>query len=1246
MYEKSSEDAYYDYLESLTELGYTKYSEHAIETNAASLNYTSGYNRFAIYQKGTELVHVAYLTNKKLHISIQDEADTLPATTAPDYEKICNPLLIQLEMDENTTNVGMGYIFRLSDGRFLMIDGGDENTNATTQADINYNVLREYQPEGEIEIAAWIFTHAHNDHINAFTAFITKYSDQINIGELVYHFPSDADTATSKAAMATALQEGGFIDNFRKAVATYLPKVNISTAYSGNRYYYADAEVEMLITPTDLFPNTCATTKDFNTSSLVFKVKIAGQEILFFGDSSDYALNTILAVYGTALSADIVQMVHHGITYGRGEMYEMIGASVALWPAGQWNTIVGCMDEEQNQALLRAPKTKEVILSYYGTRALALPYTPQVTDMARITKPDGTTVDDFIKEITPEESGDIFHEDVAAWGISCTDSSKQTYRLSDGGRFLTWGNTKPSSTHTNGSDTAIYAYANSSTLYATLPALKNNTKYQLSFDYMSTSTTVSSIITNYGVSTVTADAPALTYNVYQGTAAADCTGTEVYGTGWNHVEVSFYTDTVIDAEYVLSFYVSMANTYKLYLDNIVLIEQFSPQTAYNNAAALRVANQGTNIGKNGMRIYSRISKAEMAANDIVEFGTIARREEMLNGAELTHDTLGTIKPGASYKNGAPIALWDETDTHYIYTAYLTGIQPENYAKNYVFRAYAIDRDGNIYYGKEICVSVFDVAYSIDCGDTVDGTPPSSYDALAFERFARAEDDYERYSDWLLANGKQGGSMSGIGGAITLTLNETVNGYAYSNVGLENGMTLSGRTVELVSTPKVKEAKFLGWFDENNNLISDKECLTYTVTESITLTAKYDDTEPVADTLSGDALRTALLTDGNYAPFFENSIVNVGNSASIKAVYDKILAGEDITVVGFGGSITQGASATKGYSYGEEVAKQLEELGTGTVTYHNAGIGATGTVYGAARMGKQVLAYQPDLVLLDFSTNDQDANDYAYSYEAVLRTLAEEKIATIAILYGSRVSDLSNGILRRQNRIHKHLPSLIYYKIPAIEFYNTLWDHYLDADGDGENESTDVVQWDDIWADYIHPNTAGHRLAAGAIFYYIANIAANSTDAVPALPTDCFFQKANYYLGSVNYQSDATDFVYSGEGYTCITAETDDPNGGTASATWKPWKIEKDGYIEFTVKNCKSFSYIRAASTTRRSAEIYVSGALYKTDLAQSVSYADSKPLAWSSVFYYFDGSRDITFRIKCTSDTPFIIYNLQFASGE
>lgn len=696
------------------------------------------------------------------------------------------------------------------------------------------------------------------------------------------------------------------------------------------------------------------------------------------------------------------------------------------------------------------------------------------------------------------------------------------------------------------------------------------------------------------------------------------------------------------------------NKNTLYVDDMEIVEVINKETlitnglntAYNSLAALRAANQGTNIAKNGLRIYNSISKELIDTLHIVEFGTLARRAEMLNGQALTFESLGTLKPGIAYQNSQPVSLWAENDTHYIYTAYLTGIAMHHYAKDYAFCTYAKDADGHIYYGNEVFLSVYDVAHSIDQGNSGDGGAPTHYDTLAFQTFAKAADDFDAYANWLLENKISGGTLSGIGDTVTVALGEAVNGFAYSSVVAENNLAQSGRSIHLVSTPKVPNAAFLGWFDENEQLISNEPSFSYLVTEAVTLTAKYDHTAPVADTLEGDALRTALLTDGDYAPFFRNSIINTGNSALVGAVYDKVIAGEDITVVGFGGSITQGSSASSGNSYGQLVANALDKLGSGTVTYRNAGIGATSSVYGVARMGDDVLSYEPDLVLLDFSTNDQDAYDYAYAYEAVLRTLSSKQIATVAILYGSRVPSTTNGILRRENRLHKHLPSLIYYQIPSIEFYNTMWDHYLDADGDGENESSDVIQWSDIWADYIHPNTAGHRLAAGAITHYITKVAPTATDTADALPAKCFFQKANYYLGSVCYQSDDTEFVYTGEGYSCITSVTDDPNGGTASAKWKPWKLEKDGYITFTVKKCKSLSYIRAASVTKRTAEIYINGTLYRTDTAANNGYTDANPLAWTSAFYYFDGSKDITFQIKCTSDTPFIIHNLQFAAGE
>lgn len=799
-----------------------------------------------------------------------------------------------------------------------------------------------------------------------------------------------------------------------------------------------------------------------------------------------------------------------------------------------------------------------------------------------------------------------------------------------------------------------------------LPTLQANTDYTISFSYM----TVDTSNTSCPIQMVGLFAPTVENARFDGFALDGDNGflglygsnyayssangiyaenvalsTENHITGatrgtWYTVSFSFHSGDLTDLALVFLF----AGSSPVYFDNFTITEY--PTTAYNKAAALRKAGKGTNITKNGMRIYNRISKKYIEDNNIVEFGGLARNTQQLSGAELTLENLGTISPGVAYENSQPVAIWQETDDAYIYTIYLTGISSKNFGADYTMRTYAKDANGNVYYGGEVNLAVFDVAWSIDQGYSENGTEQTENDILAFEAFAKGNDNYAKYTDWLVENSKRGGELSGVKGASFVTVNAE-NGYAYSSGDQNGGSVLTDSAVKFVSSPKVNGASFLGWYN-GDTLVSSEPSFTYTVTEDITLTAKYDNTSAPADTTDEAGIKTAIETNGYYEPYFKKTIINTGNNARLKAVYNKLLAGEDITVVGFGGSITQGAGTSSGNSYGQLVCNMLDEMGSGTVTYINKGIGATTSVYGVGRMGKAVIDSQPDLVLLDFTINDQFVADYAYSYEALVRELAENEIATIAIMFGQRQYYTTNGIKKERNLRDMHLPSLIYYGIPTIDYYHPLWD-YLDSNGDEVNTSADILQWGSdqtgLWSDYIHPNTNGHRLAANAIVYYIENIAANSTDIAEQLPTELFYAKSNYYVGSVSYQSDG-DLAITGEGYKSITATTADPNGGTASANWKPWQINKGGYIEFTVSKAKSLSLIRANSVSQRSANIYVNGVLLKTDTPQNSGYTDNDPLPWVSQLFYFDGTKDVTFRIECTSDTPYIIHNLQFAIGE
>lgn len=191
-----------------------------------------------------------------------------------------------------------------------------------------------------------------------------------------------------------------------------------------------------------------------------------------------------------------------------------------------------------------------------------------------------------------------------------------------------------------------------------------------------------------------------------------------------------------------------------------IIKAMTPKTAANNIftldgnrAALKTANGTTN--KKGLRIYNKITKEFIAEKDITEFGFIVTLESLANG-DLTFETEKYASGVAFNKEGKQI--WEETDDAYIFTAYLYNIPKIKYGENYLFRAYAKDSNGNYYYSDAATLSVFDIVYAIDCGNSASGAAPSAEDIAAFNSFANEGDDFAAYDAWLSANGKQAGSL--------------------------------------------------------------------------------------------------------------------------------------------------------------------------------------------------------------------------------------------------------------------------------------------------------------------------------------------------------------------------------------------------------------------------------------------------------------------------------------------------------
>lgn len=97
-----------------------------------------------------------------------------------------------------------------------------------------------------------------------------------------------------------------------------------------------------------------------------------------------------------------------------------------------------------------------------------------------------------------------------------------------------------------------------------------------------------------------------------------------------------------------------------------------------------------------------------------------------------------------------------------------------------------------------------------------------------------------------------------------------------------------------------------------------------------------------------------------------------NLARLKNCMKRAALGETLTIGFLGGSITQGCFATehkRTYAY-QVFSWWKESFPQAVFSYVNGGIGGTTSHFGAARAAADVLMYQPDVVMVDFSVNDE------------------------------------------------------------------------------------------------------------------------------------------------------------------------------------------------------------------------------------------------------------------------------------
>lgn len=206
---------------------------------------------------------------------------------------------------------------------------------------------------------------------------------------------------------------------------------------------------------------------------------------------------------------------------------------------------------------------------------------------------------------------------------------------------------------------------------------------------------------------------------------------------------------------------------------------------------------------------------------------------------------------------------------------------------------------------------------------------------------------------------------------------------------------------------------------------------------------------------------------------KSSIVNRGNWYRLKEKVNKAESGEELVIGFLGGSITQGSLSTKlESSYSYLVYDWWRNMFPKSKTHYiNGGIGGTSSLYGAARVKRDLIIYNPDVVFVDFSVNDEEDNFYKETFEGVIRQIYYAKSKPAIVVLNNVFYDTGKNAESFHNEV------AIHYEIPCISMKNSLYELILQG----------KYKREEITPDNLHPNDKGHQLIANELTKFLDEI---------------------------------------------------------------------------------------------------------------------------------------------------------------
>ena len=358
-------EEYEAYCAALVESGYTLYTTNTMNKVLCATYYNDEIVASVQYANGGEKTEENPTPINHLRVIFEPADNTaLPSLEKPE-DADSNVTVTSISMLDHQI-IGDGnlcLVIQLSNGHFIIVDS---NCNGTQKGISDF--LRKKAPDGKPIVDAWFMTHFHQDHTGGFVDYmsISSLSRYVTVKNVIYNFPSEQVFLTAKHSTTD-------MNNMRTWYSKLKPSMQekgttFYQARTGQKYYFGNAEIEILWTFEDIMPHNVFKDRS-NPTCIGFSIEIAGQKIMVTGDSSVEEFDIAAKKYGDYLKSDIVQLSHHG--YGDGSLdhkfYQYVNAPYVL------NSGMG-LSYGSNERWAMENAEVYILRDDVGTCTLTLPY--------------------------------------------------------------------------------------------------------------------------------------------------------------------------------------------------------------------------------------------------------------------------------------------------------------------------------------------------------------------------------------------------------------------------------------------------------------------------------------------------------------------------------------------------------------------------------------------------------------------------------------------------------------------------------------------------------------------------------------------------------------------------------------------------------------------------------------------------------------------------------------------------------